>query len=94
MSLIRIFVWPVAAASYLAVAAAAVHWHTGTWSGAASLGMLFAVFVGAPVLGGYAGSVWWRKRAQGLERVEVALGFAFPFVLLAMAGMVLLFGEL
>jgi hypothetical protein len=94
MSIVRIVVWPIAVASYLAIVGALVHWLSGTWSGAASLGMLFAVFVGAPVLAGYAGSIWWRKRAQGLERLEVAVGFALPVVLLALAGIVLLIGKL
>jgi hypothetical protein len=94
VSIVRIVVWPIAAASYLAAVAALVHWLSGTWSGAASMGMWFAVFVGAPSLVGYAGSIWWRKRAHGLERVEVAVGFAFPVVLLALGGLVLLLGKL
>ena len=94
MSLARVFVWPVAAASYMAVALAAVHWVTGSWSGVASLGLWFAVFVGVPSVVGYAGSIWWRRRAQGIEKVEVAVGLALPVLLLALAGLVLLFGML
>lgn len=94
MNFIRTVIWPIAAASYLAAIAAFVELLSGTLSGAVWLGMLFAVCVGAPSLVGYAGSIWWRKRARGLERIEIVVGFAFPFVVLALAGLALLFGRL
>jgi hypothetical protein len=93
MNIHRILFWPTAAASYLAVGVAVIHWITDTWSGIATLGMGFAVLVGVPSLVGYSCSVLFRRTAKGLERLEVTLGFALPLVLLALVGFAMLFGR-
>ena len=93
MILTRLIIWPTAALSYATVFVALVHWLTNTWSGAASLGLGFSVFIGVPGLFGYAGSIWYRNRMHGLERIEAIVGFAFPVFLLALAGLVLAFGR-
>ena len=58
MLLTRAFMWPILAASYAALIAALLHTLFGNWSGAALLGILFAVVIGAPSLAGYAGYLW------------------------------------
>lgn len=68
----------VVLASYGALSAALVHWLTDTWSGAASLGIAFAVFIGAPVAFVYAGYLCWKYPLQSSVRVEVAACAALP----------------
>ncbi|MCV2360391.1 hypothetical protein LNV08_15550 [Paucibacter sp. TC2R-5] len=86
----RKVVWPVIAASYGALLAALVHWATGTWSGIASLGMLFAVFVGTPSLVAYVGYLWRKNMLRGKAKLEVALCVAFPLLLFALWAAVVL----
>ena len=78
----RLFVWPILAASYRALIAATIHTLVGNWSGAASLGMLFAVFVGTPTLVGYAGYLWRKNVLVGLARIEAALCVMLPIAIL------------
>ncbi|KRB98273.1 hypothetical protein ASE26_25525 [Duganella sp. Root198D2] len=78
----RLFMWPILAASYGALIAATIHTLLGNWSGAASLGMLFAVFVGTPTLVGYAGYLWRKNRLRGLARIEAALCVMLPIAIL------------
>ena len=88
----RIFMWPILAASYGALLAALLHTAFGNWSGAASLGMLFAVVVGAPSLAGYAGYLWRKNLLVGFVRWEAALSAAFP-VLVLLLGAVAIVGR-
>jgi hypothetical protein len=78
----RIFMWPILVASYGALLAVLLHSAFGNWSGAASLGMLFAVVVGAPILAGYAGYLWRKNLLIGFARWEAALSAAFPVLVL------------
>jgi len=84
--------WPILAVSYGALFAALLHTAFGNWSGAASLGMLFAIVVGAPSLAGYAGYLSRRNLLVGFVRWEAALSAAFP-VLLLLLGTVAVLGH-
>jgi hypothetical protein len=74
--------WPILAASYASLLASLLQTAFGTWSGAVSLGMLFAIVVGAPSLAGYAGYLWRKNLLVGLVRWEAALSAAFPVMVL------------
>jgi len=89
----RIFIWPVLLVSYAALFAAAMHALFGNWSGAASLGLFFAIFVGAPSLGGYAGYLWRKKLIQGWVKAEAALCAAIPIVVVLPIASVALVGK-
>jgi hypothetical protein len=93
MNATRIVIWPVLLISYAAVFAAAVHAILGNWSGAASLGMFFAVFVGAPSLAGYAGYLWRKKLIHGWVKTEAALCAAVPVAILLLLAAVALLGK-
>ena len=81
----RVIIWPVLAASYGALIAATYHALMGNWSGAATLGILFAVFVGTPTLVGYAGYLWWKNTLRGFARIEAALCLMLPIAILLLA---------
>ena len=85
--------WPVLAASYGALLAALAHALLGNWSGAASVGMFFAIFVGAPSLTGYAGYLWRKRLLLGWVKVEAALCAAFPVAPVLLVAGVLLTGQ-
>jgi hypothetical protein len=85
MLITRAFMWPILAASYSALLAAFFHMLFGSWSGAASLGMLLAIVIGAPSLAGYAGYLWRKKLLVGFVRWEAALSAAFPALVLLLA---------
>ena len=77
--------WPILAASYAALLVALIHTLFGNWSGAASLGVIFAVVIGAPSLAGYAGYLWRKNLLIGFARWEAALSAAFPVLVLLLA---------
>jgi hypothetical protein len=81
----RALMWPILATSYGALLAALLHTLFGSWSGAASLGMIFAVVIGAPSLAGYAGYLWCKNLLVGFVRWEAALSAAFPVMVLLLA---------
>ncbi len=85
MLLTRAFMWPILAVSYAALLAALLHTLFGNWSGAASLGILFAIVIGAPILAGYAGYLWRKNLLVGFVRWEAALSAAFPLLVLLLA---------
>lgn len=85
MLVTRAFMWPIMLASYGALLAAMLHTMFGSWSGAASFGMLFAIVIGAPTLAGYAGYLWRKNLLVGSVRWEAALSAAFPVLLLLLA---------
>ena len=82
MFLTRIFMWPILAASYGSLLVAILHSVFGNWSGAASLGMLFSIVIGAPTLAGYAGYLWRKGLLIGLVLWEAAVSAAFPVLVL------------
>jgi len=81
----RFVIWPTLAASYLSLVGAIGHWATDSWSGAASLGVLFAVAIGSPVALGYAGYLWFRGQI-GAARWEAAASVALPVLILVVFG--------
>ena len=93
MLIVRIFIWPIAAISYTTIIVSLIHYLTNTWSGAASLGMAFSIFIGAPALFSYAGSIWYRNRMRGVQRIEALVGFIFPVLLVALTSIVIIFGR-
>ena len=90
----RIVVWPVVLASYAALSAALIHWLTDTWSGAASLGIGFAIFLGAPSSAGYAGYLWWKYPMQGFIKLEAAVCAALPVSVVLLWALVTYVGRL
>ena len=89
----RLMVWPVAAACYASLVGAVAHWLTDTWSGWVTLGLLFSVAFGAPVLAGYAGYLWRKNLLQGNTRWEAGVCAAFPALLLLLAGLFISVGR-
>ena len=90
----RLIVWPVVIASYAAVLASLAHWMTDTWSGAASFGVGFAVFLGAPSAAGYAGHLWWKYPLRGSIKVEALLCAALPVSIVVLWAAVTLVGRI
>jgi hypothetical protein len=90
----RAVVWPVVLASYAALLGAFTHWLTDTWSGAASLGIGFAIFIGAPAAAGYAGHLWWKYPMHGSVKLEAVVCAALPVGIVALWASVTYFGRL
>jgi hypothetical protein len=90
----RAVVWPVVFASYAALLGAFAHWLTDTWSGAASLGIGFAIFVGAPASTGYAGHLWWKYPMHGSVKLEAVVCAALPICIVALWASVTYFARL
>ena len=88
----RAFMWPILVVSYAALFAGLLHTAFGNWSGAASLGMLFAIVIGAPSLAGYAGYLWRKNLLVGFVRWEAGLSAVFP-VLVLLLGAVAIIGR-
>lgn len=93
MTPIRLIIWPILLMSYATLLAAAMHTLLGNWSGAASLGMFFVIFVGAPFLASYAGYLWRKKLMHGWVRAEAALCAAIPVLVFLLFASVTLFGR-
>jgi len=89
----RMIMWPILLVSYGSVFAAAVHTVLRNWSGAASLGMLFAVFIGSPSSVGYATYLWRKNLIRGLVRVEAAFCFMLPVCILLLLAVAFKFGR-
>lgn len=94
MTIERLLVWPLLAIGYGSVFAAFAHWLTDTWSGAASLGLLFSLVFVAPSVVGYAGRLWCKNLLQGTRRWEAAVCAAFPVSILLLAGCVAMVGRI
>lgn len=90
----RFVVWPVVLGSYAALSAALLHWLTDTWSGAALLGVGFAIFLGAPSSAGYAVHLWWKYPMQGFIKLEAAVCAALPVSIVLLWGLVAYAGRL
>lgn len=93
MAIERLFVWPLLAVGYGSLFAALFHWLTDSWSGAASLGMLFSIAIVAPSVVGYAGYLWRKDLLQGTRRWEAAVCAAFPVATLLLGGCVVWIGR-
>lgn len=90
----RLLIWPILVISYAAIAVAAAHVFFGGWSAFATLGLLFAIVIGAPSLAGYAGYLWRKNLLRGLVRYEAAICVFMPIALLLLAFFVISFGRL
>lgn len=88
MTTVRLIIWPVLLMSYAALFAAAIHTLLGNWSGVASLGMFFVIFIGVPSLTGYAAYLWRKKLLHGWGRTEAALCAAIPVVVVLLFALV------
>lgn len=89
----RVVIWPLIGLSYASVLAATVDWISNTWSGVATLAVLFTVLLGVPTLFGNAGYLW-RKGLHKTFRWETALCAALPCVVLLLALAVIALGRI
>lgn len=94
MFLERLLIWPILVISYAAIALATAHIFFGGWSAFATLGLLFAIVIGAPSLAGYAGYLWRKNLLRGLVRYEAAICIFMPVALLLLAFFVINLGRL
>jgi len=93
MNATRIVIWPILLVSYVTLCVAMIHALLGNWSGAASLGMFFVAFVGAPSLAGYAGYLWRKKLIRGWVKTEAALCAAVPLAIVLLLAAAALIGK-
>jgi len=89
----RLFVWPVIFVSYCVLATTVLHVISGEWLGVTSVGLLFAIPVGVPVLFGYAGSLWRKDLLVGAVRWEALICAIYPILLLMVAGAFIVTGQ-
>lgn len=78
--------WFLIATSYASLSAAVFHWLTDTWSGAASMAMLFTLLVGIPSMVGSVGYLWRKKLVHGEAKIQVRLALLHPVLLLVLWG--------
>jgi hypothetical protein len=86
----RVFMWPLIAASYAVLVGLLFHAVFGGWSGAVTLGLLFAIPIGVPSLVGYAAYLWRKNLLIGFARLEAVICVLYPILLLAFGGGIIL----